>query len=272
MIKSTVPAISYVIPTLNSAATLDMTLLSLRSQQNVEVNIIVVDSGSKDTTLDICKHWQVKTMYSEPGNMYRAINTGLRECNTEWLGYINSDDWLYPDSVARLIDQGESTDADVVYGKCDYTDGYGRFIYSLEAVQPNQLLSIFRIGAFGFAQQTAIFRRQCYQKLNGFDEDYFLSSDADFYLRALLLNSKFSSLSKNSVACFRIHENQLTNQKREAMELEKLKIYLSVKPTHLKDWMIFVQWKLNNLPHYAIRFLRQSLLSGRMKITRSTAS
>jgi glycosyltransferase involved in cell wall biosynthesis len=43
--------ISYVVPTLNSAATLDMTLYSLRSQKNVEIKIIVDDSVSTDGTL-----------------------------------------------------------------------------------------------------------------------------------------------------------------------------------------------------------------------------
>jgi glycosyltransferase involved in cell wall biosynthesis len=57
-------SISYVVPTLNSAATLDMTLYALRSQKDVEVNIIVVDSGSTDETLDICKRWDVKTLYA----------------------------------------------------------------------------------------------------------------------------------------------------------------------------------------------------------------
>jgi glycosyltransferase involved in cell wall biosynthesis len=270
MIEATIPKISYVIPTLNSAATLDMTLLSLRSQKEVEVNIIVVDSGSTDGTLDICKRWDVKTLYAEPGNMYRAINKGLQECDTEWLGYINSDDWLYPDSLVGLIAQGNASNADVVYGSCDYTDGYGRFVYSLSPAKPERLLSLFRIGILGFAQPAAIFRNRVYQQLNGFKEDYSLSSDADFYLRALLSNLKFSWLSGKSLGCFRIHENQLTNKKRETMELEKKQIYLPIQPAQLQDWIVFTQWRLNNLPHYIIRFLRQSLLSGKIKITRST--
>jgi len=270
MIEANIPKISYVIPTLNSAATLDMTLLSLRSQKDVEVNIIVVDSGSNDGTLDICKRWEVKTLYAEPGNMYRAINKGLQECDTEWLGYINSDDWLYPDSLVRLITQGNASNADVVYGSCDYADACGRFVYSMSPAKPEQLLSLFRIGIFGFAQPAAIFRNRVYQKLKGFKEDYSLSSDADFYLRALLSNLKFSRFSGESISCFRIHENQLTNKKREAMEAEKQQIYSPIQPAKLQEWIVFTQWRLNNLPHYIMRFLRQSLLSGKMKITRST--
>jgi len=266
---SQISEISYVIPTLNSAATLDMTLLSLRSQKDVDVNIIVADSGSTDGTLEICKRWNVKTLYAEPGNMYRAINTGLRECYTEWLGYINSDDWLYPDSVNRLTTFGKDTKADIVYGSCDYTDGYGRFVYSMSAARPDQLLPLFRMGIFGFAQPAAIFRNRVYQKLKGFKEDYSLSSDADFYLRALLSNLKFSRFSGESISCFRIHENQLTHKKREAMEAEKQQIYSPIQPAQLQDWMVFTQWRLNNLPHYIMRFLRQSLLSGKITITKS---
>lgn len=261
--------ISYVIPTLNSAATLDMTLLSLHSQKDIDINIIVVDSGSIDGTLDICKRWEVKTIYVEPGNMYRAINKGLQQCNTEWLGYINSDDWLYTDSLTRLVDQGNASNSDIVYGNCDYTDGYGRFVYSMSAAKPEQLLSLFRMRIFGFAQPAAIFRNKVYQQLNGFKEDYSLSSDADFYLRALLSNLKFSAISGKTISCFRIHENQLTNQKKEFMELEKKQIYSPIQPAYLQDWIVFIQWRFNNLPYYIMRFLRQSLLSGMMKITSS---
>ncbi|MDY7014867.1 MAG: glycosyltransferase, partial [Cyanobacteriota bacterium] len=176
--------ISYIVPTFNSATTLDLTLLSLLSQKNVKVKILVVDSGSTDGTLEICQRWNVPTAYVEPGNMYRAINLGLHQCQTEWLGYLNSDDWLYSDSTARLIAWGEATKTDIVYGKCDYTDGCGRFLYSFAPARPDRLLSLFKRGIFGFAQQAAIFRTSVYQKLKGFNEaEYYLTADAEFYLR-----------------------------------------------------------------------------------------
>lgn len=266
-------SISYVVPTLNSAATLDMTLLCLRSQKNVDVHIIVVDSGSTDGTLNICKRWDVKTLYAEPGNMYRAINTGLRECDTEWLAYLNSDDWLYPDSVARLLAQGNTSKADVVYGNCDFTDVCGRFMYSFAPPKPSQLISTSRTGVLGFAQQSAIFRYQLYKNLTGFNEVYHFSADKEFYLRALQIGASFTFLPGSPVACFRLHTNQISNRQGKLMAEESKKINPQVvgNPSFY-DWVVTLQWRWTNLPHYLLRFLRQSLLSRRMTMSKSMSS
>lgn len=259
-------SISCVVPTLNSALTLDMTLLSLRSQKNVDINVIVVDSGSTDGTLDICKRWNVKTLYAEPGNMYRAINAGLREYDTEWLAYINSDDWLYPDSLDRLIAQGNSMNSDVVYGNCDFTDGCGRFTHSFAPAKPSQLPFINRTGSVGFAQQSAIFRNCLYKQLRGFNEDYRLAADTDFYFRALQSGALFSYLPGLSVACFRLHPNQLSDTQAEFMRAENINICTELlKKPGLPEWAAMMQWKLANIPHYLLRFLRQSLLAGKPK-------
>ena len=265
--------ISVVVPTWNSAATLDWTLLSLRRQRDCDVHIVVADSGSTDGTLEICKHWNVPTVYMEPGNMYRAINVALRQCQSEWLTYLNSDDWVYPDSLARLIYQGEVSGADIVYGNCDYTDGLGRFLYSFAAARPDQLLSLFCSGIFGFAQQSAIFRKQVYQQQNGFDESYTLSADYDFYFRAFLCDSRFVHLAGPTVACFRLHAKQLTNTKAKEMEAEIHTIRSSLaRNISVWDRATVALWRLANLPHDAIRLLRMSLLSGRIRLFKSNVA
>ncbi|MEB3218955.1 MAG: glycosyltransferase [Nostocales cyanobacterium 94392] len=262
--------ISYVVPTLNSANTLDMTLLSLKKQKNININIIVVDSGSTDGTLDICKRWNIKTLYADPGNMYSAINVGLRECHTEWLGYINSDDWLYPDSVTRLIAQGNAFNADIVYGNCDFTDAYGRFMYSFAPPKPNQLVSTSRTGETGIAQQSVIFRKSLYEKLNGFNENYYFAGDAEFFTRAINYGAIFSFLPGSSVACFRLHTNQLSQTKSKSMQAEGKRIKAELLDSaHLYDWVVTTQWKQTNLFHYLLRLLRQSLLANRLEITKS---
>jgi glycosyltransferase involved in cell wall biosynthesis len=263
-------SISCVVPTLNGAKTLATTLLSLKSQRDVEVEVTVADSGSDDGTLEICRRFGVTTIYIEPGNMYRAINAGLGQSQSEWLAYLNSDDWLYPDSFARLIELGDAAEADVVYGNCDYADGPGRFVYSFAAAKPGQLASLFRLKRMGFAQPAAIFRRSLYRRLEGFDESYRFKADADFFIRALNAGARFASLVGPPVCCFRVHERQLSNQKREMIEVEGKRIFGApgMKP-RAGDWLALAQWEWKNLPHYLIRVARASLLSRRLRLPRA---
>lgn len=265
-----IPTLRCVVPTLNSEATLDTTLLSLHSQRQINIEVVVADSGSTDKTLEICQRWQTPVIYVPPGNMYQAINAGLRGCKTDWLAYLNSDDWVYSDSFSRLVSCGESLKADVVYGNCDYTDEQGRFVYSLAAAKPEHLLPLFRNRCMGFAQQAAIFRCRSYQRLQGFDESFLYRGDADFYIRALFAGLQFGYLEGPSVACFRLHEKQFSNRGLALTEVEAERIFNKpeMKPG-IRDRLIFARWRMKNLPHYLIRTVRESLLTKRLRFPRS---
>ena len=263
--------ITYVIPTLNSGKTLETTLHCLKKQENITAEIIVVDSGSTDDTLDICQRWGVKTMFAEKGNIYRAINVGLRNAQTEWIGYINSDDWLYCDSVAKMISLGNSENADLVYGRCDFTDEYGRFIFSYEPVKtPRQMLSVFLIPALGFSQQATIYRKKLFDRLNGFDDTYQLSADMDFFLRAFNSEAKFAFLDDFPVACFRLHSKQLSSQRSGEMEQESARIRQLIKrKKNIADLYYIFQWRSSNLVNYMNKFLRLSSLCQKPTLTKN---
>jgi glycosyltransferase involved in cell wall biosynthesis len=266
------PVISCVVPTLNSAATLDTTLLSLRTQKDVDVHILVVDSGSTDATLEICQRWNVPSIYEAPGNMYQAINSGLRQCTTEWITYLNSDDWIYSDSYARLLARGEQQKADLVYGHHDFVDGQGRFMCSLSAARPQHILPLFRAGELGFIQPAAIYRRTLYSRLNGFDETYALCADGDFFIRAALSGAAFARLNGAPVVAFRMHQQQQTQRKWAALAQEKQQIATAlVSPPSALDTALKTIWRARNLPHYSIRLLRLSLLARRIRFSLFTA-
>src|SRR5207244_3580617 len=89
--------LGVVIPTLEAAATLNWTLLSLSSQQNIRLRVVVVDSDSTDGTLEICDRWRLPVLHAPAGNMYRAVNRGMADLRTRWLTYLNSDDLVYAD-------------------------------------------------------------------------------------------------------------------------------------------------------------------------------
>ncbi len=268
MTERIIGQIDCVIPTLNAALTLEQTLLSLRSQRDVEVTIRVVDSGSTDGTLDICKRWGVTTLYAPPGNMYQAINIGLTECLSPWLAYLNADDWLFPDSFARLMRLGEASEAGVIYGNCDYVDSMGRFVSSFQSASPSHLAALFGRRVMGFSQPAAIFRREVYTRLIGFDEQYRLVADADFYLRALCGGIRFAFLEGAPVACFRLHTQQKSRvHPNERLSVDCLKSRRPANEVH--DWRGLAAWRLQNGLHYALRILRVLTLYRKLRMPRA---
>lgn len=253
--------ISYVVPTLNSAKTLDATLLSLTHQSNVAVEVIVVDSGSTDGTLEICDRWHISPLYTPPGNLYAAINLGLSKSNAPWLAYLNSDDLLYTDSIARLLHHGTMQNADLVYGNCDYIDFQGRFLYSFRPPQPSWLPAVYKAAQTnGFAQQTTIFRRELYKELDGFDTMYQYTADLDFYVRAMQSGAAFSFLDGASLASFRLHPDQLSQRRAKEMLVESARAVSCLGEKGGWDDAIALRWKMTNFFNYAQRALRKLAL------------
>jgi glycosyltransferase involved in cell wall biosynthesis len=251
--------IGVVVPTLNSAATLTWTLCSLRSQRDVSLEIIVADSGSTDGTLDICRNWEVQTIYVAPGNMYRAINAGLLQIDAEWVTYLNSDDTVYPQSYARLVARGEEQHASFVYADCDFVDYEGRFLFVMKSPPPHRLPGLVRLsplfrGRVGFGQPAAIYRKSVFEELHGFDEKYRIIGDTDFFFRLITSGQPVAKLQRPPVAAFRLHAAQLSNRQEENLmeELASFRKRTKVRASP-SDFLDVVSWRLQNSPIYLWR-------------------
>jgi glycosyltransferase involved in cell wall biosynthesis len=261
--------ISVAIPTLNSARYLENTLFSLVHQTGCSVEVIVADSGSVDDTLNICKKYSIKTIFVPPGSMYPAINKALAACESPWLCYLNSDDLVYPTSYARLIHCGESQNADIVYGSCDYIDDEGRFLHSFSPGRPKELKSHFLASEMSFAQPSAIFRQKVFRQLNGFNEQYRHNSDFDFYFRSILAGYEFARLEGKSVCGFRISSTQIS-RKRNEVENEIEQVHQNYPRPAMKDLWLTGLWKIHNWPNYLIRLLRYKVMTDHYGFVRTT--
>ena len=228
----------------------------------------MVDSGSTDSTLDLCGRHQVEVLYAAPGNMYRAVNVGLENASSPWVGYLNSDDSVYLNSYSRLISYGEKIAADIVYGACDFIDTENRFIHSYLPAYPKELLAHFYMGHLGFAQPAAIFRGDIFQNLNGFKEQYSLTADLDFFLRAALEKFKFGYLIGPPVACFRVSSGQLSQNHSEMDGQIKL-IQRNIDNRNLRNQLHIAKGRLRNIGQYTVRILRRYQLSKKIKFVRT---
>jgi glycosyltransferase involved in cell wall biosynthesis len=252
------PKLGIVVPTLNSSATLEWTLCALQGQRDITPVIVIADSGSEDGTLDICKKWGVTTFYVPPGNMYRALNMGLRQMDMEWITYMNSDDFVYSQSYSRMLALGQEQNADAVYGDIDFVDDEGRFRFLVKAPSPSRLAGMFRRDHMGFQPAAAIFRRSVFQELGGFDERYRLVADYDFFYRLTISGHKLVRVKSPAVAAFRTSASQLSRRESGNMKAELQSFRRAMKVKSLPgDLLDVFCWRLQNSPMYLWRLMKQ---------------
>lgn len=119
--------LSVIVPVYNMAADEKLTwcLNSLIGQTISDYEIIAVDDCSTDQSLEILREYEKKypdklQVIASPENKKQggAKNLGLERAKGEWIGFIDSDDWVTPDFYEKLLDRAEKTGADMV--GCDY--------------------------------------------------------------------------------------------------------------------------------------------------------
>lgn len=119
--------LSVIVPVYNMAAEgrLRFCLDSLINQTIADYEIIAVDDASTDNSLEILREYartypeKVRVLAHEANRRQGgAKNTGLKAATGEWIGFIDSDDWVTPDYYEKLLKRAEETGADMV--GCDY--------------------------------------------------------------------------------------------------------------------------------------------------------
>lgn len=117
---SSLPAISIVVPNFNGGATLEATLLSLIEQQYPNLEILVVDGGSTDNSVEIIRKYksQIAWWVSEKDRgQSEAINKGFARATGEIVNWLCSDDVLLPGTlltIGRIF--ADEAETDVVAG------------------------------------------------------------------------------------------------------------------------------------------------------------
>jgi len=101
---SRVGSVAVVIPAYNAAAYLQVTLDSCKQQTLVPEQIIVVDDGSSDDTFAIAERNGALCLRQDRGGPGAARNSGLMLAKTEYVAFLDADDWYAIDKLERSLD------------------------------------------------------------------------------------------------------------------------------------------------------------------------
>lgn len=116
------PLLSIIIPTFNSALTIQRCLTSLCNQVFRDFELLIIDGRSKDNTLEIVREFQecgqtIKIFSESDDGTYDAMNKGIQMSIGSWLYFLGSDDWLYNEYVLQnVFTNKENLSFDILYG------------------------------------------------------------------------------------------------------------------------------------------------------------
>lgn len=110
--------VSVIIPTYNRSGYLRECIESALRQKGIDVEIIVVDDGSTDDTVEVAASFgdRIRYEHQENAGACSARNRGLGMARGGFVKFLDADDWLEPDSLADQVKTLETTGAEVSYG------------------------------------------------------------------------------------------------------------------------------------------------------------
>ena len=127
--------VSVIVPVYNVEKYLSKCLDSLVNQTLKDIEIIVVNDGTKDNSQEIIDKYSkeypkvIKSYIKENGGLSDARNFGIKYVNGEYIAFIDSDDWVSLDMFKKMYNKATKEDLDIVV--CDVIDKYedGKEIY-----------------------------------------------------------------------------------------------------------------------------------------------
>jgi glycosyltransferase involved in cell wall biosynthesis len=175
------PKISVIIVVFNGARTLPQAIESVLRQTYKNVELIVVDGGSTDGTLDILRKYESNNFIwkSEPDKgIYDAMNKGIMMAHGEWLHFLGADDTLINDKVLENVFNNEShVGIDFLYGNV--------YFLSLKKVYDGPF-DEDKILFKNICHQSIFYKKFIHEKMGYYNMEYKLFADWDFNIRCFL--------------------------------------------------------------------------------------
>jgi glycosyltransferase involved in cell wall biosynthesis len=181
------PRVTIVTPTLNQGKFIKTTIDSVLCQDYPNLEYIVMDGGSIDSTLDILKSYgnRLVWMSSPDSGQSEAINKGLARSSGLILTWLNSDDTLLPGAVSMAVEWFRRyPDLDLLYGNAIFVNEDGDYLFNTD-VKDCSFGQMVRTCRNPICQPASFFSREAWQKAGGLDTNLHYFLDWDLWLRMM---------------------------------------------------------------------------------------
>lgn len=207
------PKVSIVMPSYNQARFIESSIRSVLNQDYNNIQLIIIDGGSTDGTIDVIKQYSSLIDYwvsEQDKGQSDALNNGFSVADGEIYGWLNSDDLYMPGAIAKAVAALSSNpEKKIVFGDWLSVDEHDRIIEYNYAFDFNVRHFIYE--GFHLNAQASFWRRAVHKKWNGFRLDLYNTMDYQMLLE-FGLNQGNSAFLRIPVAlgCFRRYPGQKT--------------------------------------------------------------
>lgn len=177
------PLISIIVPIFKVEKYLHRCLDSIKNQTFMDWECILVDDGSPDNSGIICDEYMSKdkrfrVFHQENAGVSAARNKGLDEAKGEWIGFVDSDDWIEPNMYEYLYSDAINTKSDVVI--CGYVGQNNRRIKSVINSREDATKLLFDKNGFGGFSFLRLVAAELVQDIR-FDANVSYMEDNEFF-------------------------------------------------------------------------------------------
>lgn len=179
------PSISVVVPSFNQAAFIEATFRSILDQGYPNLELIVIDGGSKDGSVDVIRKYESSISYwvSEPdAGQTDALIKGFSRAVGEIQCWMNSDDQMTNKSMFQVADFfNRKPNAEAVFGDMVWIDRHGRPLRIQREMPFNRFIWLH---TYNYIPCMSMYwRRSLYERVGGLDQSFHLAMDADLWSR-----------------------------------------------------------------------------------------
>lgn len=218
---SPLPGFTVVMPSYNQGQFIDHALTSILDQNYPDLEILVMDGGSTDDTVERLKRYgdKIQWVSQKDGGQTDALIKGFAKATKPWLTWLNSDDFQLNNAlhlVAAAIRANPA--AEVIMGNGHYANPDGTFLRPYPRVQCGLGVNMpeeFFNGGY-VAQPSVYFCKNAYQKVGGLNPHKNLCMDYDLWTRLAVAGCRFTAIDED------ISGNRWYEDTKTAQQLSKL--------------------------------------------------
>lgn len=259
--------VSIIVPLYNIENYIQNCIESLIRQTYKEIEIIVIDDGSTDSSMEILKQYQedIIVFHQENQGVSYSRNKGLEKATGEYIMFVDGDDWIDSDMVESMMKIMKEEKVDIV--RCGYIreyptkKDYSILVKERKKMNKNEIYQMFLTNYLLASPWCQLIRKTCIQTL--FDQNIKVGEDYLFNLSLYTQASTFVFL-PNTYYHYRYNSESattsLTSEKIEKRCKDALIVYSKLYE-YLKEWNIDCRQTRNMVSYRILKELNMKLLA-----------